>query len=75
MSSLRMTQTLENMTDWKLFWIEHPRSDPDRKALWSKGLVGEPQGSPRPSVLRIDGQAATILLPYSRGIRICNLMN
>ena len=65
MSSLRMTQTLENMTDWKLFWIEHLRSDPDRKALWGKGLVGEPQGSPRPSVLRIDGQAATILLPYS----------
>ena len=74
-SSLRMTQTLENMTDWKLFWIEHPRTDPDRKALWGKGLVVEPQGSPRPSVLRIDGQAATILLPYSRGIRICNLMN
>lgn len=34
-----MTQTLENMTDWKLFWIEHPRTDPDRKALWGKGLV------------------------------------
>ena len=53
------------MTDWKLFWIEHPRSDPDRKACWGKGLAGEPQGSPRPSGLRVDCQVATILLPYT----------
>lgn len=47
-----MSQILENLTDWELFWVVHPVSDPDRNKLWGKGLMGEPQGSPRPSILK-----------------------
>lgn len=40
MSSVWMSQILENLTDWELFWIGRPVSDPDRKELWGRDRMG-----------------------------------
>ena len=78
-----MIQILEHLTEWELFWTEHPMSDPNRNVLWGKGMVGKPQGSPRPSTLRVDWQPAALEMlqkcriwpPHICGIRICILRN